>query len=115
MAETEETPDRFDGVEAWYDAEIAPQLAAIAEECRRREVPFAAALQYSPTGYGETVVIPPKALPSNSAMRMATYGVRCLGNVDVLIGALMQDGEKHGHSSLFLNIIERATQESKKP
>jgi hypothetical protein len=46
-------PETTEG-EAWYDAEIAPALAALAKRCEERGMSFVAAVEYQPGDHAGT-------------------------------------------------------------
>ena len=41
----------------WYDDEIAPALAEIAEKCRKEGVPMVAVVEYEPGERGSTLLV----------------------------------------------------------
>ena len=43
--------------EQWYDDEIAPALAEIAEKCRKKGVPMVAVVEYEPGERGSTLLV----------------------------------------------------------
>ena len=71
-------PEATEG-EAWYDAEIAPALAALAERCRERGMAFIAAVEYRPGDRGGTYYLTEDA---GTAMRMLYLCAQTVPNVD---------------------------------
>ena len=67
-------PETTEG-EAWYDAEIAPALAALARRCHERGMSFIAAVEYQPGDRGGTYCLTKDA---GTAMRMLRTRVRRL-------------------------------------
>jgi hypothetical protein len=53
-------PETTDG-EAWYDAEIAPALAALAKRCEERGMSFVAAVEYQPGDHASTYMLTDEA------------------------------------------------------
>lgn len=89
-----------------YDTQIAPKLLEVAELCKTCGLGFAAIVEYAP-GDSAVTVAPMPANPG-AAMRVAGYGMVCEGNVDTLIGALLADAGKFGHSSVHLSVLQQA-------
>lgn len=86
--------------EAFYDAEIAPALRALGARCQANGLSFLAAVEWEPGETGKTFTTsPPVGLP----IRWAELAIRCNGNVDALIFALMKDARKVGHGSICLS------------
>lgn len=85
--------------EHFYDAEIAPVLLALARRCREQGLSFVACVGWGGMDTGATVSMEEIAAPT---LRMVRYAALCRNNVDVLINALVQDGARLGHSSIFL-------------
>lgn len=89
-----------------YDELIGPKLLEIAELCKANGLGFAAICEYAP-GECEVSVAPMPASPS-PAMRVAGYAMVCQGNIDELIGALLTDANKFGHSSVHMSVLQQA-------
>ncbi len=93
-----------------YDEFVGPLLEKAMKRCAEHGIPMIAACQIANNGeqgiIAQTVSLP-KAESLTASMRLAVYGVRCNGNADSLIKALLQDGAKWGHNSVFLSILER--------
>lgn len=97
--------------EAWYDAEIAPELAAIAKKCEERCVPFLAVVEYAPASgsgpartwhRGRTGFLPKDA---GLEMVMLHHCVKMGVNVDGYIIGLRRYCKEEGidtSASLFL-------------
>ena len=68
--------------EAWYDAEIAPALAALAKRCHERGMSFIAAVEYQPGDRGATYYLTEDA---GTAMRMLHLCAQTVPNVDSYI------------------------------
>ena len=92
--------------EEFYDTEIAPILRELGEKCQDREMSFLAVCQFGEddSDVGHTLTQQPGASPN---FRLPSYAARSKGNMDILIGQLMLDGEKYGHGSVYLNILNR--------
>jgi hypothetical protein len=71
--------------EAWYDAEIAPALAALAKRCHERGMSFIAAVEYQPGDRGGTYYLTENA---GTAMRMLHLCAQTAPNVDGYIMSL---------------------------
>lgn len=65
--------------EAWYDAEIAPALAALAQRCNERGMAFVAAVEYQPGDHAGTYMVGPDACLQ---MHMLSLCSRTAPNVD---------------------------------
>jgi hypothetical protein len=46
---------------------------------------------------------------SSFAIRLVDCAIKCLGNVDSLMFALLKYADEHGHNSLFIDLINRHT------
>lgn len=68
--------------EAWYDAEIAPALAALAKRCHERGMSFIAAVEYQPGDRGATYYLMEDA---GTAMHMLQLCAQTVPNVDSYI------------------------------
>lgn len=68
--------------EAWYDAEIAPALAALAKRCHERGMSFVASVEYQPGDRGGTYYLTADA---GIAMRMLHICAMTVPNVDSYI------------------------------
>lgn len=71
--------------EAWYDAEIAPALAALAKRCHERGMSFIAAVEYEPEERGGTYYLTDDAGLSMHMLRLAS---QTAPNVDRYVMAL---------------------------
>jgi len=71
--------------EAWYDAEIAPALAALAKRCHERGMSFLAVVEYEPERRGGTYYLTEGAGLSMSMLQLAAHTVP---NVDRYVMAL---------------------------
>ena len=65
--------------EAWYDAEIAPALAALAQRCQERGMAFVAAVEYQPGDHAGTYLVGSDACLQ---MQMISMCSRSAPNVD---------------------------------
>ena len=74
----EAQPNPAEG-EAWYDAEIAPALAALGKRCEDRGMSFLAVVEYAPDERGATYGLSQKA---GLAMQMVYICSRTAPNVD---------------------------------
>lgn len=74
-------PETTEG-EAWYDAEIAPALAALAKRCHERGMAFVAVVEYQPGDRAGTYYMTEDA---GLAMTMLHLCARTTPNVDAYI------------------------------
>lgn len=79
--------------EAWYDAEIAPALAALAKRCHERGMSFIAAVEYQPGDRGGTYYLTEDA---GLQMHMLHLAAQTVPNVDRYILALRKHCKEHG-------------------
>jgi hypothetical protein len=86
--------------EQFYDEVVAPALMDLAKQCQERGLSLVAVCQYDSDGSGTTRALTGSLQPH---IRLTDYAAQARGNVDSLIIALVKDGEKYGHSSMFLN------------
>ena len=78
--------------ERWYDEEIAPALAEIAQKCHARDIPMVAVVEYDPGKRGRTYVSTPK---EGLAMTMLGHCAKMGENVDgYMIGLVRYCYEK---------------------
>lgn len=68
--------------EAWYDAEIAPALAALAKRCHERGMAFVAAVEYQPGDRAGTYYLTEHA---GLEMEMLNLCAQTAPNVDIYI------------------------------
>lgn len=68
--------------EAWYDAEIAPALAALAKRCHERGMAFVSVVEYQPGDRARTVYMTKDA---GLAMEMVNLCAATVPNVDCYI------------------------------
>lgn len=94
-----------------YDEEIAPLLLEASKKCQAAGIPFIAAAFYchktdvQEQAWGETTFIPADC--QSAHIRTVQAAVNANGNADTLIWWMMRHGEKHGHNSACLSILER--------
>jgi hypothetical protein len=74
----------------------------LAKQCQERGMSLVAVCQYDSDGSGTTRTLTGSLLPH---IRLTDYAAQAKGNVDSLILALVKDGDKYGHNSLFLRQI----------
>jgi hypothetical protein len=79
--------------EAWYDAEIATALAALAKRCHERSMSFVACVEYQPGDRGGTYYLTEDA---GLQMHMLHLAARTAPNVDRYILALRKHCKEHG-------------------
>lgn len=79
--------------EAWYDAEIAPELARLATKCYRRGMSFMALVEYEPGERGATYYLTEEA---GLEMRMLHLAAMTVPNVDRYVLALRKHCKDHG-------------------
>lgn len=71
--------------EAWYDAEIAPALAGLANRCHERGMSFLALVEYQPGDRGRTVYLTKEV---GLHMEMVSLCAATVPNVDRYIMAV---------------------------
>lgn len=94
--------------EEFYDKEIAPELLRLAALCQQKGMGFVASVEYDPIngGRGTTYFIPPDEKDKLScAQRIVHWASQCNGNIDSLFLACDKHGQKHGHSSVYLQLL----------
>ena len=95
--------------EKFYDEQIAPELAKLAKICKDNDLDIAAAV------FNEGDIYRTFHLNNEIASkRIVRYSIMCNGNVDSLIKTLITDGEKFGHGSIYLDMIDRHLKEKSK-
>lgn len=85
--------------EAFYDAEIAPALLALARRCEAEGLSIVAVVEWEPGETARTVALQQR---SSLGIRIVELAAQARNNVDALIMALMKHGREHGHSSICL-------------
>jgi hypothetical protein len=98
--------------EKFYDEQIAPELLKLRELCAARGMAFVASVEYNIGDRGRTEFQPPdEGDKLSAAQRLAHWAARCNGNVDILIGWIVDHGKKHGHNSIYITqLIAHAKQ-----
>lgn len=86
------TPETTEG-EAWYDAEIAPALAALAKRCRERGMAFVAVVEYQPGDRAGTYYMTKDA---GLAMTMQHLCAITAPNVDAYVTNLAKHCKSNG-------------------
>jgi len=91
--------------EKYYDEVIAPQLAAIAQDCANHEMSFAAVVEYEPGSAASTRMMVDGA---TVLYHMVSGAIEAQGNVDALIMALYKWTKENGRmgESLMLRMIQ---------
>lgn len=79
--------------EAWYDAEIAPALAALAKRCYERGMAFVAVVEYQPGDRAGTYYMTEHA---GLAMTMQHLCAMTAPNVDAYVMNLKRHCKAHG-------------------
>jgi hypothetical protein len=79
--------------EAWYDTEIAPALAALAQRCNERKMSFVAVVEYQPGDRAGTYMLTEDA---GLSMHMVSLCSRTAPNVDAYVINLARYCKKHG-------------------
>jgi hypothetical protein len=90
--------------ERFYDEKVAPVLLDLMQQCAERDMPFIAVVEWEPMNYGRTAHMPGEGV--SAAMAITDLASRCEGNVDNLFMAIQRYGRKHGHNSIYLNMLE---------
>jgi hypothetical protein len=91
--------------EAFYDAEIAPALAALGKKCQDAGMSLIAQVEWAPTEAGSTFNL---VEGSSFAIRLVKLACEVRGNVDGMIIALRKY-DPTGGGSVFLRMINRQT------
>jgi GNAT superfamily N-acetyltransferase len=91
--------------ETFYDAEIAPALLELARRCEGVGISLVAEAEWTPGETGTTITVHTDA---GIGLRMVAWAARAKGNADVLIRTMIAHGEKHGHNSVYLHMLERS-------
>lgn len=86
--------------EAIYDELIAPELLRLSKLAFENGISLLAVAEWEPGETGRTVCLVPN---SSFAVRMVEVAMRCDGNVDAFMLAMMKHAREHGHSSMFLS------------
>jgi hypothetical protein len=92
--------------EAFYDAEIAPALAALSKKCTDAGMSLVAQVEWAPTEAGSTFGIVPG---SSFAIRLVKLACEVRGNIDSMFIALRKSDTPGLDQSLFMRIIDRAS------
>lgn len=98
--------------ERLYDEQIAPLLAQAAKLSEEHGQPFVAQVEYEPGHFGLTAALGPR--PSLT-MKMVHWAALAKTNVDTFMVHLLRHVDEHGHSSIFLAVLQRALEEAKRP
>ncbi|QUT04227.1 hypothetical protein KFK14_13915 [Sphingobium phenoxybenzoativorans] len=85
--------------EAFYDREIAPALLSLSRRCAQHGISFMALAEWAPGSVGRTVNMAPG---HSDTLPLANKAVAVSGNTDAMIHALIKEGKKDGHSSIYL-------------
>jgi hypothetical protein len=92
--------------EEFYDAEIAPVLMGLAKKCQRRDMPLICAVQYDKesdgVGFTETHSGDEKMC---FVQVLVHWAARARGNVDKVFLTVDRHAQKHGHSSIYLQLV----------
>jgi len=90
-----------------YDYQVAPLLLRAAKLCKEHDMSMVCRVDGPKPGFGaRTQITMPGA---SSAHTLARWAAETDGNVDGLIMALMKHGREHGHSSVYLKLLEEQT------
>jgi len=79
--------------EKWYDKEVAPKLAELANLCGDKGMAFVAVVEYNPGDRGETRLLPSE---SGLAMRMLAYCAKTGHNLDSYVFGLLRYFKEKG-------------------
>lgn len=79
--------------EAWYDQEVAPVLAALAQRCLDRGMSFLACVEYQPGDRGATYSL---AVDAGVEMRMLHLAMQTVPNIDRYLMSLRSHFERVG-------------------
>jgi hypothetical protein len=90
-----------------YDEEIAPQLLAIAERCRKLGFSIIVRVEFNSekAHHGRTEVLQQNA---TIAQKIAHWAARCNANVDALMTPIMRYAEENGQTdeSMVLYLLK---------
>lgn len=99
--------------EQFYDEQIAPQLIALAEQCKDRGLSLLAVCEWGKMETGSTRMLQPDA---SISIRMSDAVAMANGNIDSFMLAMMRHAREHGHGSMILSRLgvptEPATKET---
>lgn len=87
--------------EDFYDKEIAPALAELAQKCTDQGIMFVAAAEFE-NGVGKTFS---RARPEGADMALITIAAKVRGNLDLLALTLAKSSFAEGHNSLVLQMF----------
>lgn len=90
--------------EAWYDAEIAPELLRLGKACETRGLSFIAVVEYAPGLRGETSALSKEA---SLEMVMLRHCARTVPNIDSYVLGLARYAKENGIST-DASIVMRA-------
>jgi len=88
-----------------YDEQIAPLLAQAAELCKQYGMSLVAAVEYEPGSLGHTRLL---SKDWTGAIGMVDEAVFACGNIDRLVISVARRARQYGHSSMILDMLERA-------
>jgi hypothetical protein len=91
---TDEETAKMKTNEEFYDAEIAPVLAALGRRCIDRGMSLVAAVGNSEDTYSSRFI--DLSIDNNPNVRLNYYANRARGNVDALFMRIESDAEKYG-------------------
>jgi len=87
-----------------YDNEIAPLLMKAAEICFEHDISMVATVEYNKGDFGSTFNLP---TDRSCAMSVNYMAIKSAGNVDALIMGIQKYAREHGHSSIYMEILDR--------
>ncbi len=96
------TGDQLSENEKFYDEVIAPQILAIGQQCKDRNMSFAAEVEWVPGESGSTTNL---TEDSSVAMFIVAAAMKAHGNIDALITTVSRYAHTHGHSSICLKTL----------
>lgn len=87
-----------------YDEQIAPLMTQIIDICKREGFGISGFVELTDEF---TVLVHAEPEDRHTArMRMAYYLLKADGNIDLFLTAVQRDAKKHGHSSMYLRLLE---------
>lgn len=97
--------------EEWYDKEVAPVLAKLAQACGDRGMSFCASVEYDPEHMGrgrtEFQQQTKPVLQVSIAQLLVHWAARCNGNVDRLFMTIENWTKDYPeHNSFYLRMLE---------
>ena len=104
----EKDEDEKSDNEKYYDKEISPVLADLAKKCQKNGMSLATMVEYDNGDTGNTIYTQ-KVKDMSVKMIMAVTGIKCNGNIDSFLMAMIQYFKRENidtKGSIYLHAIE---------